>query len=239
MQTASPTKSRHAASGADEETPAIFRGLSAAEMATIAPELHEMQVPARTNLMALEQPGNTVYVIVEGTVRVQAEQEDGSLVILGFLGPGDTVGEMSIIERSGRSATVVALEPCRVLWLHRSAFTSALQACPRLAVNLLEVLSRRLRMADERIQALATLDVGGRVARQLIAMAELYGEPTPDGDVRIPLRMTQADLADAVGASRERVNRVVVDLRRRGLVSVAAGHRLVIHDADAIARRLL
>jgi CRP/FNR family cyclic AMP-dependent transcriptional regulator len=215
----------------------LFQGLSAADTARLAGLLRPLAVRSQTNLMALEQPGDTVYAIVRGTVRVQAEQEDGSLVILAFLGAGDTVGEMSLLDAKGRSATVVAVEPCTLLWLDRLAFQACLETMPRLSLNLLRVLSRRLRMANERIQTLATLDVPGRVARQLTAFADSYGEPQPGGGVRVPLRITQGDLADIVGASRERVNQVMVELRRRGLVATTAERHLILSDPAALVAR--
>ena len=199
--------------------------------------MRRLAVPPHTNLMALDQPGETVYFLVDGTVRVQVEHEDGALVVLAFLGAGDTVGEMSLLESASRSATVVTLERCDLLWLDRATFHDCLETMPGLAINCLRALSRRLRIADERIEALATRDVAGRVADQLISFAEHYGEPAPGGGVRVPLRITQADLADIVGASRERVNQVMMDLKRRGLVDVSADHRITVLDKAALARR--
>lgn len=215
----------------------LFKDLPASDTLRLQELLRALAVPAQTNLMALEQPGETVYALVSGTLRVQVEQESGSLVILAFLGPGDTVGEMSLLESAGRSATVVTMEQCHLLWLDRTAFQSCLETMPHLSLNLLRVLSRRLRMANERIQTLATLDVPGRVARQLTAFATSYGVPAPEGGTLVPLHITQQDLADIVGASRERVNQVIVEMKRRGLVSVDNGHHFTICDPDALLHR--
>lgn len=216
---------------------ALFQGLTAAEQQRLAEIARPLAVPSHTNVMALEQPAETVYAIVQGTVRVQVEQDDGSLVILAFLGAGDVVGEMSLIESLVRSATVVALEPCQLLWMDRAALQSCVETMPHLALNLLRVLSRRLRLANERIQILATLDVSGRVARQIDALAGDYGEPVSGGGVRVRIRLTQADLADTVGASRERVNQVMVDLKRHRVISVDAAHHITVLDRAALARR--
>ncbi len=221
----------------------LFQNLPASNTRRLAQILRPLAVPPGTNLMLLEQPGETVYGIVSGTVRVQAEQADGALVILAFLSAGDLVGEMSLLGHASeptsvsRSATVVAMEPCTLLWMDRQSFLASLDNMPRLSKNLLGILSQRLRHANERIQILATLNVAGRLARQLVAFAETYGQPAPGGGVLIPLRLTQSDLKDIVGASRERVNQVMGDMKRNDLLSVDSGHHITLHDPETLLRR--
>ena len=99
------------------------------------------------------------------------------------------------------------------------------------------MLARRLRLADAQIQSLAALDVYGRVARQLLAFAQEYGEEQSDGSTLIPLRLTQSDLADLTGATRVRVNQVLVDYKERGYISAGPDHRFTIHNREALARR--
>jgi CRP/FNR family cyclic AMP-dependent transcriptional regulator len=216
---------------------ALFEGLTSAEREELAALARPAHVRAGASLMIAGQPGEVVYLVLKGTLRAQVEQEDGTLVLLAFLGPGDTVGEMSLFDNDVRSASVVALEDCSVIWMDRAAFRRCLDKMPRLGVNLLFVMCRRLRLADERIQSLSTLDVAGRVSRQLAALAISYGEPAADGSARIVLRLTQGDIADLVGASRERVNQVMGGMRRRGLISVDSRHRIAVHDPNALARR--
>ncbi|RPJ00058.1 MAG: helix-turn-helix domain-containing protein [Chloroflexi bacterium] len=91
-------------------------------------------------------------------------------------------------------------------------------------------------MANELVQALAALDVYGRVARQLLAFADKHGEPEPDGSVRILIKLTQKDIADLVGASRKRVNQVMVSFKHQGLISVDADGRITIHRRDGLAK---
>jgi len=162
---------------------------------------------------------------------------DGSEVILAFLGPGDTFGEMSMVDTAGRSANVIALEECNCLIMDRNAFYQCLKSMKGLSYNLVRLLSRRLRLANEQIQALSTLDVRGRVARQLLAFAQQYGEADPSNNVRIPLRLTQTDVAALVGASRERVNQVIVDFKDSGFISVDPSHRFTVHDVQALVGR--
>jgi CRP/FNR family cyclic AMP-dependent transcriptional regulator len=219
----------------------LFQGLSSTELAQLNGMLRCSVVPAGSHFITAEQPGEVVYVLLAGTVKIYVSRADGREVILAFLGPGDTVGEMSLVDSAGRSANVVTTEPSRLLWMDRSTFLSCVRTLAPLASNLVRLLSHRLRFANEQIQALCTLDVPGRVARQILALADRYGQPrwaTPEaeGEVRIPLRLTQSDLGEVVGASRERVNQAIVDFKQRGYLAVDGDHRLIVRSRRDLAR---
>jgi CRP/FNR family cyclic AMP-dependent transcriptional regulator len=157
-------------------------------------------------------------------------------VVLAVLGAGEVLGEMSAADSLGRSAGVVALEEAVVLWMDRRTFRAGVAESTVLSANLAEVLSKRVRLANARLISLASLDVPGRVASQLLSLAREYGQETPEG-VRIPMRLTQADLAALVGASRVSVNQALGQLRKRGAISVAKDGRVSVHDREALARR--
>ncbi len=108
---------------------------------------------------------------------------------------------------------------------------------PSLSYNQSCALSARLRHANEQIQSLATHDIEYRVARQLIAFADKYGQAAEDGTTFIPLRLTQSDLANLVGATRETINKIIVSYKDRHYLSVDQTHHITIHDLQAIARR--
>lgn len=215
---------------------ALFRGLPPERLRRLNDQLHKKSVPAGTNMITAEQPGEVVYVLLEGTVKILIEQMDGREVILAFLGAGDTVGEMSLVDSAGRSANVMTMEKCTFLWMDRNTFHDLLKNVPEFTQNLVRMLSSRLRMANEQIQSLSSLDVAGRLARQILAFAERYGQEEPGQGVRIPLRLTQSDLAELVGASRERVNQVMVDFRQKGYLAVDSAHRILVHKAQELAR---
>jgi CRP-like cAMP-binding protein len=216
----------------------LFEGLAEADLKQINGLLHKKAFPSGVNIITVAQPGDMVYVLLEGTVKIYVDQLDGSEVILAFLGPGDTFGEMSMVDSAGRSANVVALEDCGCLIMDRGTFHQCLKSVKGLSYNLVRLLSRRLRLANEQIQALSTLDVRGRVARQLLAFAQQYGEgETTAKGVTIPLRLTQTDVAALVGASRERVNQVIVDFKDSGYISVDPSHRFTVHDIEALVGR--
>ncbi len=215
----------------------IFRDLATEQLAQVAARLRCRTVRAGAYIMSKEEPGEAVYVILSGTVKVHAEQRDGRDVILSILGPGETLGEMALLENTVRSANVLALENTEVAWMPRTEFLDTLYSVPGLAVNLARMLSRRFRLASERVEALASMDVDARLARQLLAFAQEYGEAQPNGDIVIPLRLTQSDLAEMIGASRVRINQVEGYYKDSGYISVSPSHRVTIHKPDALAER--
>jgi CRP/FNR family cyclic AMP-dependent transcriptional regulator len=215
----------------------LFHNLVPEQLTWLNDNLHRRTVPPGSNIAFVEQPGEVVYIILKGTVKIHVEQLDGTDVILAILGPGDTVGEMSLVDSAGRSANVVTLEECSLLWMERASFQECLQTMPAVTHNLVGILCDRLRLANEQIQALATLDIYGRVARQILAFAQQYGQPVANEDLLIPIRLTQSDLADMVGASRERVNQVMVAYKRRKYISVDHNHRITVHNQEALAQR--
>ena len=216
----------------------LFHGIPSDRLKRLNEVMHKKTVPAGTNMITAEQPGEVVYVLLEGTVKILIEQMDGREVILAFLGAGDTVGEMSLVDSSGRSANVMTMEKCTFLWMDRATFQDCLKNVSEFTQNLVRLLAGRLRMANEQIQSLSSLDVAGRLARQLLAFTERYGssEEGNGSGVKINLRLTQTDLAELVGASRERVNQVMVEFRQKGYLSVDSSHHIQVHQPPALAR---
>lgn len=215
---------------------ALFEDLTLDQLSHLNGLLHRKAFSAGMSVMMEEQPGEVAYVILSGTVKIYIEGEEETDVILAVLGHGEVVGEMSLVDSLGRSASVVALEDSTLLWIDRTAFWECLRTIPVLTFNLTRVLSRRVRLANVQVHALATLDVPGRVARQLLAFAQEYGQEAPGGGKLIPIRLTQTDLAGLVGASRVRVNQALVQWKRRKIISVDDRHRITIHNPAPLAR---
>jgi CRP/FNR family cyclic AMP-dependent transcriptional regulator len=214
----------------------LFQGLTPTQLEWVAQRAHRRVFSAGTNVLTMEQPGEAVYIILHGTVKIHVEQSDGRDVILSILGAGDLLGEMSLIDSMGRSASALTLENSLMLWMDKDTFNHLLDEFPPVARNLVRILSARVRLSDQLIQALATLDVYGRVARQLLAFAERYGLPTADGETRIPIALTQGDIADLVGASRKRVNQVMVAFKSQGLIGSDAEGHIILYDSQGLAR---
>lgn len=159
--------------------------------------------------------GDSLYVILAGRVKVFVSDADAREMILDIHGPGDYVGEMALDGRP-RSASVMALEPTTVSVLTREALRAAIAENPDVAMNLIGTLIERARIATDNVRNLALMDVYGRVARLLLALAK----ERPDGKLAVPERMTQQDIADRVGASRDMVSRIFKDLTIGGYVTV-------------------
>lgn len=215
----------------------LFRGVPKRDLERLAPLLHERTFPPRASVVTAEQPGEAVYFIADGSVKVHAMRPGGTEVILSVLGPGEVVGEMSSADSLGRSASVVTLEQTTFLWMDRVSFRSSVAESAILARNLAEILSKRLRLANANLISLAALDVPGRVASQLLALANEYGQQSPEGLLRIPIKLTQSDLAALVGASRVRVNQALGYFRKRGAIRVGGDGRTIIVEAETLARR--
>jgi CRP/FNR family transcriptional regulator, cyclic AMP receptor protein len=208
------------------------------DLERLAARMHERSFPAGASVLTAEQPGEAVYMLLGGVVKVHTSLPDGTEVILAVLGPGEVVGEMSVADSLGRSASVTTLEDSAFIWMDRKTFLSGTEEAPAIARNLLGILSRRLRLADTHTRSLAALDVHGRIAAQLLAFAREYDEPLPEGGgTLIPLRLTQTDLGGLVGASRVRVNQVLGYYRNRGEISMDKEGRIIVHDEEALARR--
>jgi CRP/FNR family cyclic AMP-dependent transcriptional regulator len=215
----------------------IFQGITAEHWPTLVALLHARSVPEGAMIISAEQPGEVAYVIQSGTVKISVDRVDGTEVIVALRGPGELVGELSLIDDESRSANVITLEPCTLWWIDRPALRSCLYSMPELSFNLLRVLSRRLRAATAQIQAMATLDIAGRLARQILIFADLYGQAEANGAVRIPLRLTQSELAGLVGATRASVNEAIVSFKHLGYITVDARQHYTVRNRKALAQR--
>lgn len=216
----------------------LFQGLTADQLALLRPALRRKYLIAEAELVGAEEPGDAAYLIVDGFVRIQMTEQNGEEIILAILGPGNIVGEMSLVDSLGRSATAIAHQPVDLFVIERSNFTAMLQQIPVIAYNLTRILSRRLRLANALAASLAVRDVDGRIGYQLLAYADEYGVPSPEGAVRLPFHLTQSHLAALVGATRVRVNQVLGDYKRCGLLTVDEHHAIAIPSAAQLRRHL-
>jgi CRP/FNR family cyclic AMP-dependent transcriptional regulator len=211
----------------------LFKGLGLAQLAQLNRLLQRLDLPAGDRFLATEQPGETVFVILEGTVKIYVEPPRGREVFLAFLGPGDTVGEMSLLEAGARSANAATTEPSCLLLMDRATFHSCLQRMPPLSYNLVRLLASRLRLANEQIQALSLPDLHTRMARQLLALVDRYGAPGREGSVRIPLRLTDADLAAMASVALEQVEPVLEGWIAGGVIA-RTGSRIEVRDRQML-----
>ncbi|HEX8235491.1 MAG TPA: Crp/Fnr family transcriptional regulator [Abditibacteriaceae bacterium] len=216
---------------------ALFCNLPDEHLSEISQLLCSKVLPVGTDVLTVKNPGDHVYILIEGSVKMYLKHADGSDVILGILGRGEVLGEVSGVDGKCPSANVATLEKSYFLCIERHLLWKLMQTMPILGYNVACILARRLRVATAQIHSFATLDVDGRVARQLLAFAHEYGRKDQNGGVLIPLQITQTDLADLVGASRVRVNRVLMEFKKHSYVSTDANHRITLRNIEALRER--
>jgi CRP/FNR family transcriptional regulator, cyclic AMP receptor protein len=171
--------------------------------------------PKNTVIINEGDRGDSLFVILSGKVKVYVSDDDGREMILDLYTAGDYVGEMAL-DGQPRSASVMTLEPTTCAVVTRDALRAAIVANPDVAMALIGTLIERARIATDNVKNLALMDVYGRVARLLLSIAK----EQPDGKLVVPERMTQQDIADRVGASRDMISRIFKDLTIGGYVSV-------------------
>ena len=212
----------------------LFAGIARDDLSHFSAALGRLVLPAGHLLVSANQPGEIAYVILAGTLRVFLADPEGNEITLALLGSGEIAGESAVLGNEVHTASVVAHEPVVLLAISQSVFADARRNLPCLADNLFGILAARIRYANALALALATLDVPGRVARQLLLLADAYGRPAGAG-ILIPIRITQDDLGSFVGATRVRVNQAIGKFRRNGLLRVDDQYRFVILDVDRLA----
>ena len=189
---------------------------------------------ANVTILHQADEAGQVVVLLRGRAKV-AVIEAGREAIFGVVGPGELVGELAAIESSPRSTTVTTLEPVDALVVPRSDFLALLDRHPRIALVILRMVARRLRYADAQRAEFATLDVAGRLAQRLLELCERFGTPRERGiEVRLPL--SQEELANWVGSSREAVSKAFLLLRTLNIVETGR-RRVTILDLDALRRQ--
>jgi CRP/FNR family cyclic AMP-dependent transcriptional regulator len=208
----------------------LFNGLDRTELEKFAEVTREKSYPKGSVILFEDDPGDSLFVVREGRVKVVLIGEDGREVILGVLGVGEYFGELSLIDDRPRSAHVIAMEDSNLLVLRREDFRKRVESSPSVAWSLLTELSRRLRRADDKIGGLVLLDVPGRIARLLLDLAE------ESGTNAIEKTLTHQTIAQMIGASRETVSRAMKDFQDAGWITVER-RRIALADRAALEQR--
>jgi CRP-like cAMP-binding protein len=210
----------------------IFADVPPNALRDLARRVQAREFPVGAVIVGQADRGDSLFVVVEGRVKVVLYGEGGREIILSVLREREIFGEMALLDNQTRSASVIALEPTRALVLERATFVRHLSDFPPTAIAILAELSRRLRQADNVIGSLALLDVYGRVARLLKELAAKEGVETVEGTL-IRERPTQQEIASMVGTSRETVSRALNDFARRGLVTMS-GRQILLRREFAL-----
>jgi CRP/FNR family transcriptional regulator, cyclic AMP receptor protein len=197
--------------------------------------MNEVRLPRGEILFREGDSGDCLYVITDGKIKLGRTAPDGRENILAVLGPGEMFGELSLFDPKPRTATAVAVVDTTLMSLGHEALDELLSGRPAVAESLLAALAQRLRRTNESLADLVFSDVPGRVAKALLDLSTRFGVQADDG-LHVTHDLTQEELAQLVGASRETVNKALADFASRGWIRLEA-RAVVIHDVDRLARR--
>ena len=214
----------------------LFTGLAEEEIQELMALAKRRTFRSGEVIFHRDDHGQVLYVIKEGKVKICLISPDGQEISLAVLGKGECFGEFAILDSRPRSADAVAMEKVECYTLQRSDFHNAVMKNPKIAIQIMEVLTGRLRTTDEMIEDLIFLDVPGRVAKKLLELADSHGVKAENG-VRIEVRLTQQELASMVGASRESVNKVMGYFTDKRFISTDK-HRITLHRITDLRRRV-
>ncbi|NIA29189.1 MAG: cyclic nucleotide-binding domain-containing protein [Actinobacteria bacterium] len=212
----------------------LFAKMNDDEVAQVVNQCVRRECAKDQVILVEEEVGQTLFIILRGTVKITRTSEEGREVILTMLKSGDFFGELSLLDGKGRSATVIAMETSELLTLRRSEFLMILEKYPQIAIELLKVLGNRIRKCDLQIENITLHDSVGRVGATLIHVAEQTGYPRGDSMI-IPKLPVQQDLANMAGTARETISRVMTVFEHRGFLN-KEGHRVVINEFQKFKR---
>jgi CRP/FNR family transcriptional regulator, cyclic AMP receptor protein len=198
-------------------TAPLFAGLDDETARALAGAMKPVEVLRGDVLFHEGDPGDRLYVIREGKIKLGRRSNDGRENLLAVLGPGEMFGELSLFDPGPRTATASVVADAVVLELEHAELVARFRENPGIAGQLLQALAQRLRRTNEALADLVFSDVPGRVAKALLDLSTRFGEKTDEG-IRVAHDLTQEELAQLVGASRETVNKALADFAARGWV---------------------
>jgi CRP/FNR family transcriptional regulator, cyclic AMP receptor protein len=213
----------------------LFRELDDEAASALRASMVEVKLARGEVLFREGDDGDRVYVVVDGKIKLGRTAPDGRENLLAVLGPGQMFGELSLFDPGPRSATASAVTDTKLLGLGHTDLLPWLTGRPEVSRNLLSQLAQRLRRSNDTLADLVFSDVPGRVAKQLLDLSERFGVPTPDG-LRVVHDLTQEELAQLVGASRETVNKALADFVSRNWIRLES-RSVVLMDIERLRRR--
>ncbi|MBJ7336806.1 Crp/Fnr family transcriptional regulator [Mycolicibacterium sp.] len=213
----------------------IFQGVGSSARLALSKELQRVDFRRGHTVYVEGDQGDRLYIILSGKVKLGNRSRDGREEVLTLLGPSDMFGELSIFDPGPRTSSATAVTAVRAASMDGDAMRTWITERPEMAEQLLRVLARRLRRTNDVLADLIFTDVPGRVAKQLLHLAERFG--TPHGNViRVGHDLRQEEIAQLVGASRETVNKALADFAQRGWIQVGVKY-VVITNVERLRHR--
>ena len=213
----------------------LFEGLSPDEQEELRAMMTQTTLRRGETLFNEGDSGDRLYILLSGKVKLGHASADGRENLLAVLGPGEIVGELTLFDPGPRSTTATAVAPTELLTLDHNQLMTFVESHPQLAKDMLRALAQRLRRTNTALADLVFSDVPGRVAKALLDLADRFGRTADDG-VHVHHDLTQEELAQLVGASRETVNKALADFASRGWLRLEP-RSVVIMDIERLSRR--
>jgi CRP/FNR family cyclic AMP-dependent transcriptional regulator len=213
----------------------LFQGVRPADLERLAQTMARRRYRRNEVIFHEGDPGDSLHVVVGGRVKISRESPEGEEAIVATLGPGETFGELVLLDGAVRSATATAIEATETVTMTRAAFSALVDRSDPFRWHLLGGIAHRIRRLTDQLAEVHFLDIGGRLALQLTRLAE---DDAPGQQLDVPLRatVTQSDLAAMVGGTRQRVNQILGDFADEGLIRMESGH-VIICDLDRLRGR--
>lgn len=200
----------------------LFKNVKPEQLEYLNGLAHTFTYPKNSIIINQGAQTQSLYIVLEGRLKVLASDEEGRQTLLAFLNEGDFFGELSLLDGQPRSATVMTVESTKLLCLTAEGFQQFIEHFPESLFPMLSALATRLRVLDDTICSLSTLDVYGRVARVLLSQAK------EENGVLVTPRMTHQEIAEMVGSSREMVSRIMKDLRHGDYIGTNEHKQIVL-----------
>jgi CRP/FNR family transcriptional regulator, cyclic AMP receptor protein len=216
------------------ETP-LFEALTDVDASALRAGIINVHLDRGERLFSEGDPGDKLYIILSGKIKLTKAAPDGRENLLSVHGPGEMFGELSLFDPIPRTSSATAVTSAVLAGIAHDDLRSWLSTRPEVAMHLLQALAQRLRRINEVKADLVFTDVPGRVAKALLDLAERFGSPGMLG-VQVNHDLTQEELAQLVGASRETVNKALADFAARGWIQLAA-KSVLITDMDRLRKR--
>jgi CRP/FNR family transcriptional regulator, cyclic AMP receptor protein len=195
----------------------ILQGVAPEAASKLTLQLRSIAFRRRRTIFVEGEPGNELYIIQAGKVKIRHRTEAGRETLIAVLGPGDVFGEMALFDRGERTSTATTVTEVHAVAIERHVLRTWIVEHPQIAEHLLQVLARRLRRTSSILCDLVLTDVPGRVAKQLLDLAIRFGASNGDS-LHVDHQLSQKELAQLVGASRETVNKALTEFAERGWI---------------------
>ncbi|MGE5403727.1 MAG: Crp/Fnr family transcriptional regulator [Candidatus Saccharibacteria bacterium] len=210
----------------------FFKGLDPQDLKKVESKSSERIYPKGTTIFVEGQDTDGIYIVTSGLIKIVKLSRDGREKTLAILGEGEILGEMALFEQNSRSAAAETLDQTTVAVISKVDFEMLIDQIPHLGRKVISILGDRLREADQQIKDLLFLNARSRVICNLVQLAEKHAK-LEKGRMKVPLKLTHAELANLIGVSRETATKVITDLQDSGLITIER-KQIVVHDLEKL-----